>query len=407
MDSANGLLYIGGDFTSAGGVTVNHLTTWNGSAYLALGSGLSGPVYAITEYNGNIIVGGDFTSAGGVPANNIAMWNGSTWSALGKGVTGISTFYNHNGVVSLTVFNNKLYATGDFDSAGGFRTNNIARWNGTNWDSVDGGLNGAYSEGTGLCVYHKKLYVAGGFSTAGNIKAKYIARWNDTIWDSLPTCSAFGNPGSPSTFAVDSDKLYTNAYATLVVWNDTTWGSVVNNAGGDNLGTLFTYKGYLIEAGSLIGSSGGQLGNGINTYFPCLTAGPHPIMIYAVAGYKGGLFAGGRFLAGSCGAPSDSNEASYLEQFSGPLSINELTVNRTITVYPNPSNGVFTIEEQGIRDKEQVEVYNMLGEKIYYQTVIRNSQFVIDLSSQATGVYLYRITNTDGSLVSSGKLIKE
>jgi hypothetical protein len=33
MDSANGLLYIGGAFDTAGGIKVNHITSWNGSKY--------------------------------------------------------------------------------------------------------------------------------------------------------------------------------------------------------------------------------------------------------------------------------------------------------------------------------------------------------------------------------------
>ncbi|HTA83320.1 MAG TPA: hypothetical protein VK783_10315 [Bacteroidia bacterium] len=33
MDSANGLLYIGGNFDSAGGIPVNNIAAWNGSSY--------------------------------------------------------------------------------------------------------------------------------------------------------------------------------------------------------------------------------------------------------------------------------------------------------------------------------------------------------------------------------------
>ena len=34
---------------------------------------------------GNVYVGGVFTTAGGVPVNGIAKWDGSNWSALGSG----------------------------------------------------------------------------------------------------------------------------------------------------------------------------------------------------------------------------------------------------------------------------------------------------------------------------------
>ncbi|HYV29047.1 MAG TPA: hypothetical protein VFA77_16050, partial [Candidatus Eisenbacteria bacterium] len=35
-------LYAGGDFTTAGGVNVNQIARWDGKAWSALGSGLSG-----------------------------------------------------------------------------------------------------------------------------------------------------------------------------------------------------------------------------------------------------------------------------------------------------------------------------------------------------------------------------
>ena len=87
-------LYAGGRFTNAGGVSVNYIAKWDGSAWSALGSGLgaSGPnvqpsVSALAVSGTNLYAGGLFTSAGGVPANDIAKRDGSAWSALGSGVS--------------------------------------------------------------------------------------------------------------------------------------------------------------------------------------------------------------------------------------------------------------------------------------------------------------------------------
>ena len=35
------------------------------------------------DNDGNLVVGGEFKYAGGVQVNNIARWNGSAWSAFG------------------------------------------------------------------------------------------------------------------------------------------------------------------------------------------------------------------------------------------------------------------------------------------------------------------------------------
>ncbi|HEU4420862.1 MAG TPA: hypothetical protein VFT55_18125, partial [Planctomycetota bacterium] len=89
----NGELVAGGLFTTAGGVSANYIARWDGTSWSALGSGIgsswAGSVHAITTLpNGDLVVGGNFTTAGGVSANNIARWNGTSWSALGSGMNG-------------------------------------------------------------------------------------------------------------------------------------------------------------------------------------------------------------------------------------------------------------------------------------------------------------------------------
>jgi hypothetical protein len=54
-----------------------------------------------------------------------------------------------------------------------------------------------------------------------------------------------------------------------------------------------------------------------------------------------------------------------------------------------------------------VEIYNELGQKIYSQFSILNSQFSINISNQPGGIYFYRVTTEQGELVGSGKLITE
>lgn len=84
------------------------------------------------------------------------------------------------------------------------------------------------------------------------------------------------------------------------------------------------------------------------------------------------------------------------------------TLVNNVEVYPNPSNGIFSvkIETAETTDKSAIEVYNMLGEKVYssaYKT--QHSIFVIDLNSQPSGIYLYRVIGETGNFVSEGKFI--
>ncbi|HTB30835.1 MAG TPA: T9SS type A sorting domain-containing protein, partial [Bacteroidia bacterium] len=77
-----------------------------------------------------------------------------------------------------------------------------------------------------------------------------------------------------------------------------------------------------------------------------------------------------------------------------------------ITLYPNPNSGQFTIQSSAGSGQLSVEIYNMLGEKLYLQLSTFNSQLSIDISSQPNGIYLIRILNKDGTLVSQKKVVK-
>lgn len=70
--------------------TSSALAVYDGSTWKSLSPAL-GPGRAITcaamAPNGDIVVGGEFSAINGTDAQNVARWNGTTWSALGGGVS--------------------------------------------------------------------------------------------------------------------------------------------------------------------------------------------------------------------------------------------------------------------------------------------------------------------------------
>ncbi len=84
-----------------------------------------------------------------------------------------------------------------------------------------------------------------------------------------------------------------------------------------------------------------------------------------------------------------------------PSSINETTFNGKISIYPNPTNGIFTIEMNDVvKDIYTIKITNVLG-----QTIFTNSQLVngiykenIDLSAFQKGVYLIEIKNSSSTI---------
>jgi len=77
-----------------------------------------------------------------------------------------------------------------------------------------------------------------------------------------------------------------------------------------------------------------------------------------------------------------------------------------VVVYPNPNNGSFTIALQNVNEPAQVEIYNMLGEKVQSEKLNANNAR-LEMTSPASGVYFYRVIQENGSFIGSGKFVIE
>jgi hypothetical protein len=242
-------LYAGGFFTTMNGVSAAGVARWNGSLWSALGSGIvpGAEVDALAVFDDSLgggpdlYAGGFFFNAGGVPANNVARWSGTAWSALGTGITG-------GYVRSLAVFDPPgaappaLYAGGFFSSAGGVAVNNIARWNGSAWSAVGTGIAGeVYS----LVVFNDgggdALYVGGNFSSAGGVPANDVARWNGTTWSALGTglnshaeVLGVSREGAGTTKALYAGGFF-NVAGSATAWRVAKWDGSTWTALGDGI----------------------------------------------------------------------------------------------------------------------------------------------------------------------------
>jgi trimeric autotransporter adhesin len=203
LDTGSGQrLYATGKFRSAGGVRANHIVRFDGSGWSALSSGLNGPVRAFAWFDDGsgpaLHAGGEFTFAADDEVS-VAKWTGSDWVPIGAGFGGgLNGGPCVRSVRSLAVHDDgqgpSLYAGGTFVQAGGVVVNGIARWNGTSWVPLRGGLTyttatlcgpmvqsmATYDDGGGPA-----LYAAGSFDLAGGMSAKNIAKWDGAGWSPL------------------------------------------------------------------------------------------------------------------------------------------------------------------------------------------------------------------------------
>lgn len=221
-------VFVGGDFLTAGGTTVNGIAKWSGSTWSAMGEGVNNSVLAIAINGiGDVYAGGYFTQAGGVPASKIAKWNGSAWSALGVGV--------NNSVYEIAISGIDVYAGGDFlysggtydgdgiYTGGGTSVNHIAKWNGSSWSALGTGVNDGVNA---ITISGSDLYAGGYFTSAGGASASRIAKWSGSAWSSLD--NGVSNGVCAMAICSAEGKLYMGGEF-----------SILNNSiGAFNVGTL-------------------------------------------------------------------------------------------------------------------------------------------------------------------------
>jgi hypothetical protein len=128
---------------------------------------------------------------GGAPWNQVARWDGSRWSALGGGMN------SEGRVDALAVYDDgggpALYAAGRFSVAGGVSVKHVARWDGSGWSALGAGLDAPGERGSltvdALAVYDDgggpALYAAGHFTTAGGVPVNHVARWDGSRWSAV------------------------------------------------------------------------------------------------------------------------------------------------------------------------------------------------------------------------------
>lgn len=343
-------LYVGGFFTTIGGVAAANVAHWDGTRWRALGSGLRGSsqnvlfsrVTALVLLGTDLYAGGAFSSAGGVPVTNIARWDGSTWSALGPGVGNYSV---SNYVNAMVIHSNQIHVGGVFSTCGAVAAVNLARWTGSGWQPLintvpydDFGtpavatVNGLSGTVSALLEHQGALYAAGKFQALSDVltvdsgfvsvHGTNIARWNGTKWERLGTTGGLGDSTyGVSALASDGSNVFaggdfTNAGGVganrVAKWDGASWQAL--GAGADKTVNALAWVNGLLFMGGSFTNAGGTgivaLARWDGTRWSALGSGPGPsasasVSALAAAGTDltvGGSFAqaGGR-AAGSYG----------------------------------------------------------------------------------------------------------
>jgi len=186
----DGSVYFGGQFTNVDGIAaadgiVKYNPTTNSFSALGTGVSVAGSDYVTDmafDSSGNLYAVGTFATMGGV-ANTagIAKWNGSAWSALGTGA--------NNDVSCVLCVGSNVYIGGIFTQVGGVAdTTKIARWNGSAWNAMGTGASASvYDMDVGKDGY---IYLVGDFTTLSGSDIQYFGRWNGTSFEVVGSANA-------------------------------------------------------------------------------------------------------------------------------------------------------------------------------------------------------------------------
>ena len=250
-------LYAAGIFTNVDGVAVTNLARWDGTTWSGVGWSKGTPM-ALAVEGGNLYVGGTFTNVAGVAMKNVGVWDGSAWHALGAGLGDT----NSTCLYALTVTNGIVYASGIFTNSGSsVLSSNVARWDGSHWSSLGGGLD---SEVMSLAVKGTELY-AGGFF--GSPSATALAKWDGASWS---LCGSGFGAGAQGIGVVGDQVCVAGNFAGInggvkvsmfAVWNGTSWAAAGSGLSGSGLRVCSTGTNVLVGGNFLL--AGGLLANGV------------------------------------------------------------------------------------------------------------------------------------------------
>ncbi len=195
-DGTGSALYVGGHFHGIAGVAADRIAKFDGTSWSPLGTGLQGvngawvqALCAFDDGNGPALyAAGNFTTAGGVPVSNIARFDGSSWSDVAGGIAG-------GNVYCMAVFDDgsgpALYAGGTFSSAGGVPAHSFARFDGTSWSEPGAGVLGvvttltAFSDANGPALFVGGVFNNVGWGTPLFVYVNRCARWNGAQWSDM------------------------------------------------------------------------------------------------------------------------------------------------------------------------------------------------------------------------------
>lgn len=167
-------LVIGGDFLFVGATRTGPVAAWDGAQWSAVAPDAPGPVQALASYDDGA---GDALYVGG--KGFLARWTGAAWESFAVAGEVFALHVHDDGSGPA------LFVGGQLSLVEGMVVRGLARYDGA-WSSMNGGLSNSvddvrafetHDDGTGPA-----LYLGGTFQSVGGVQARCLARWDGTAF---------------------------------------------------------------------------------------------------------------------------------------------------------------------------------------------------------------------------------
>ncbi len=393
VDSANGLLYIGGHHNKVNGQVTGGIISYDGMNWDSLpGNPLGYPIHAITKYQGKIYAGGVY---------GLASWNGIKWDTIHFDVVSV--------VWALHVYQNKLLVGGSFDSIGVAGLHTLAAWDGNSFSEVFGSqsvFNLNTQTVNAIKDYKGELYIGGNF-TIGNMLD--IMKWNGSAWTDV----GGGIKGGwwVNDFQIFMDELYVGGYFVesagapgnhIARWDGWQWSALGCGMSIGQVSNMTVYNSKLYACGQF--TYAGCLPVKYVAHWDgstwCNPGGDFDNIIHDLVGFQDTLYIAGGFLS------VDGDSMQYFAKWVGgnhtdsclavgwesPVGNNVEGVN----VFPNPvTDRLYIRSEAGII--YEANIYDMQGRKT--GTGTGNAKEVeINFENFPPGIYVVEVETGEGMI---------
>lgn len=391
IDSISNILYAGGEFDNfSNGGTVFHVAQWNGSQWNSLGAGVLGNVYSIAKFNSEIYVGGNFPIAGTVTAYGLSRWDGFSWDVPG----GNANLPQWSVVWDLNVIDNELYVFGNYDSINNLPANGMSKFDGQNWSifpPIDPLGSFHASE-----LYNGELYIGGNFDGGSGLQD--IAKFDGTNW--VTVGGGLSGPLSDITdMIIFQNKLFVVGNLLvgqgdpgngIAIWDGINWSQAGSGLMPSTVSAIHEFQGELYAAGAILNAGGvpvtyiakwnGTTWNNIGANFDNKPG--------CFASFNNDLYIGGGFIT------VNGDSMHRITKYTNPVGIDDHNSTIHIDIYPNPTSETITITglNANSNKRQLIKLNDMTGRTIIIQSLNTDIETQeINISSLSSGSYILSI----------------